>query len=150
MIFSRPVNRALTKFRPHTFRRYASTQLSLKPGVYFATQGTSIKEASALLTEKNIGCLIIAEEGKCVGLITERDILKAVGEAGDAYNPQTPVEHFMTPAHKLKTLTLDDNLAQSIDEMERYNIRHIPILQGDTIVAVESIRGIMGKVLVLL
>jgi CBS domain-containing protein len=48
----------------------------------------------------------------------------------------------MTPRSKLKTLTLDDNLAQSIDEMEKYNIRHIPILEGQTIVGVESIRGV--------
>merc|ERR550525_704210 len=66
------------------------------------------------MTEKNIGCLMITENNKVVGLITERDIIRVLGKQGEGYDPQTPVGSFMTPAEKLMTLKPSDTLQLSL------------------------------------
>jgi len=146
------LQRSVQRFTQRFGRRFVGSKarsLFVGEKVFRAPANMTVKEASYLMTSKNIGCLIIAaEDNTCLGLITERDVLKYVGAAGEAdYNPDIEVGSFMTDASKLVTLTLDDNLASAIVEMENRNIRHIPITEGSKIVGVESIRGAMRKII---
>ncbi|MFY9397087.1 MAG: CBS domain-containing protein, partial [Desulfomonilia bacterium] len=44
---------------------------------YTVTSGTSLEKAAAIIYEKNIGCLPVVEDGKIVGILTIKDILRA-------------------------------------------------------------------------
>jgi CBS domain-containing protein len=76
-------------------------------------------------------CLLICEDRKLVGIITERDILmKVLGKEAD---PDQEVDAFMTP--NPDTLTLEDTVSAALEMMERGGYRNIPLLGRDGEVA---------------
>ncbi len=77
------------------------------------------------LNQERIGCVLIAEEGRLVGVFTERDVLtKLVGQDIDV--DRTPVEELMT--HDPECLTLDDGIAYALNKMTIGGFRHIPLV----------------------
>merc|ERR1712079_654229 len=112
MGFRRQLVRVPRCFRQQT--RYAASRLGaqhlqLSQKVYHCDPTTTIEAASLRMTSENIGCLMVTENGKVVGLITERDVIRVVGKEG-GFEPSLTVGSFMTPAEKLFTLGPEDNL----------------------------------------
>jgi CBS domain-containing protein len=98
----------------------------------------SLTQAAAQMVERVVGAAIIFEGGRLAGILTERDIMKAVasGRAGE-----TRVEDWMT--RHPEVVHPEDTTDQAAALMIHGGFRHLPVLSGDDVVGIVSIRDLM-------
>ena len=76
----------------------------MNPKVVAVKPEATVKEAAEIMTKFDIGCLVVMDEDKIVGIITKTDVLKKVVAVGD--NPEeTTIENVMTK----KVITIEAN-----------------------------------------
>ena len=114
-----------------------STLLESKPKeVFTAKPSTSIDEAMDLLIKNKISCLpILEQDGKLVGIISDKDIFKKVHETKGNYHP-LKVDDVMSTNLIVGLPT--DTLEYIAGIMDKNWIRHIPIVEGDNMVGLVS------------
>lgn len=90
--------------------------------------GRPLREAVDFLAEHRIGLtLVIAKDGALAGVISERDVIRALYEHGnDALN--MPVDAYMT--RDVITCSDDDRAVDIAKIMTEHHIRHMPIVDG--------------------
>ena len=99
----------------------------------------SVEEAAKAMAQRNIGAVIIAEEGHLLGIFTERDLARRVVAVGR--DPKaTTLELVMTS--DLATVRPDDQDDRARDLMRRTGCRHLPVMDGEHIVGILSIRDL--------
>jgi CBS domain-containing protein len=84
-------------------------------------------DAARLMDEKNIGGLIVVENGKCVGLVTERDFLCLAAAGIDTRT--TPVKQHMTKP--VVTCSPSAKIVEAYVLMRKNRVRHLPVLEKD-------------------
>jgi CBS domain-containing protein len=105
-----------------------------------ARSDTSLLEISKTLAEKKIGAILIVDSGKLSGIISERDVIRALGEHGpDAL--QLPVQRVMTKA--VITCTETSIIEELMETMTKGRFRHIPVMEGDQLVGIVSIGDVV-------
>lgn len=87
--------------------------------------GTSLKNALVLLQKEEKNCLLVLENEKLVGILTERDILLKVTGKGYDLSIVT-VDEFMTESPEY--LSIEDPLAYALNKMHVGGFRHVPII----------------------
>jgi len=105
----------------------------------------SIKEAAIILQRRRIGSIVIVDdEDKCVGIVTERDIIRSI-----AHNMplETQISRIMT-ANPI-TVGLDSSIAEVKAIMVNHRIRHVPVVDSENkvvgiISARDLLEGLMG------
>ena len=105
-------------------------------GVIHLGPGSTVREAAELLSEKRIGCVPIIENGQVIGIVSERDVVRCVGQSGAAVLGE-PVSTVMTsPA-----VTIEPGLPvmSALSLMTRRRIRHLPVIDGGKMVGFVSI-----------
>jgi CBS domain-containing protein len=85
----------------------------------------SVSEAVAVMQRDPTGAVIIVDDGKIIGIFTERDLLKKC--AGDPDALAAPVNEYMT--HDPVVLRVTDSMAIALNKMGVGGFRHIPIIQ---------------------
>ncbi len=99
----------------------------------------SVEDAAKAMSARNIGAVIVAEEGHLLGIFTERDLVRRVVALG--LDPKTTrLDQVMTS--DLATIRPDDEQSRAIDLMRRTGCRHLPVMEGERIVGVVSIRDV--------
>jgi CBS domain-containing protein len=100
----------------------------------------SIKEATRLLVEYNIGALVVVNEARQpVGIISERDILRAAARRDDAF--ARPVSQVMTKDVVIG-LPQDDIISVAHTMTER-RFRHLPIVEKGELIGIISIGDVV-------
>jgi CBS domain-containing protein len=90
--------------------------------------GTTIGEAARIMKEHRVGCVLVEERGKLLGIFTERDILTKL--VGTGYDPaKVQVDGVMT--RNPETLTPDDPIAFALQRMSVGGFRHLPLVDRD-------------------
>jgi CBS domain-containing protein len=99
--------------------------LPLRPPA-LVERGASIRETVEAMKSKRLGCALICEKGKLVGLFTERDLLNKV--IGEPLTWSAPVDQVMTgnPAN----LSLDDSVITAMRLMQEGDYRNIPLVDN--------------------
>lgn len=98
----------------------------------------SLLDLADLLRLHNIGAvLVVDDDADLVGLISERDLVRAVSEFRDAAVTR-PVREAMT--RKVISCTPEDNVVETLAIMNEKRIRHMPVLQNGRPLAMISIR----------
>jgi len=102
---------------------------------------STVGEAATLMGEHAIGSVLICEGDRLSGILTERDIVRALSTTHDA--PQRPVIEWMTKDPSTTTPETDarDALAMMLDG----GFRHLPVTDGGKVVGMLSIRDVAGK-----
>ncbi|HXZ98343.1 MAG TPA: CBS domain-containing protein [Candidatus Acidoferrum sp.] len=85
---------------------------------------TNLVEAARLMTERGIGCVVITENGKPVGVLTEKDIMKKIVGGKNVF--QENVRTFMS--QPLISVPPDMPVVDALDLMKKKNIRRLPIV----------------------
>lgn len=87
-----------------------------------------LAEAVRLLARKRIGAVIArGEAGKLAGILSERDVVRALSEGADAALAR-PVSAYMTAS--VATCTEDDSVEDLMEMMTHGRFRHVPVLDG--------------------
>jgi predicted transcriptional regulator len=113
-------------------------------GTDVATIGSeaSIKRAADWLRAKNIGALVVAKDDAVLGIISERDIVRAFSQYGEAI-ASMPVKDIMT--HGLITVAPGDDLNGVMRLMTRRRVRHLPVLRNGKLVGIISIGDVVKR-----
>jgi len=96
------------------------------------TSNASYDDARAMMNEKHIGALMVVDGDAVQGIVTERDLLSKMGSA-------TSVEKLMTPKANLTTLVHGDTLQTAMKIFTEKRIRHLPVMNGETLEGIVSI-----------
>ena len=88
----------------------------------------SIRKAVELMNERGVGCVLAVEDGRLVGIFTERDVLTKVINMGRDIDT-TPVGEVMT--RDPECLTLDDGIGYALNLMSDGGFRHIPLIDAE-------------------
>lgn len=100
----------------------------------------SLRSAAERMWRQQTGSLIITERGQLTGIITERDVLRAVALGADP--DKTSVDDAMTA--EVFTVPPDTQLQDAAREMAARWIRHLPVVEGGHLLGVVSMRDITG------
>jgi CBS domain-containing protein len=99
------------------------SRLMPTPPLQLATSQT-VAEAVALLRKEQVGCVLICEMGKLVGIFTERDLMRRIVAAG---KPLTlPLVECMTPNPAV--VHAKESIWTAITRMESGGYRHLPVV----------------------
>lgn len=101
--------------------------------------GTSIREAAHVLDHYNIGALVVLDQGRLAGILSERDVIRRC-VAQDADPATTPVEAAMTADPE--TVAADAGLADAIARLSAGGFRHLPVIDAGHCIGILSIRDI--------
>jgi CBS domain-containing protein len=94
-----------------------------------------------LMVQHRIGCVVVAEGDRPVGIFSERDALRKINTEGPALAAR-PVSEFMTP--KPQTLVADAKIAFAVQRMDLGGYRHLPIVdEQGSLVGIISARDIL-------
>ena len=96
-------------------------------------ENSSIFEAAEIYKKNNIGCLLILKDSKCIGIITERDIIeRTICEKKDI--EKTKVKDIMST----DVFTIHDleKVEKAIEIMSKYNIKKLPVLHDNILVGI--------------
>ena len=104
--------------------------------IFSITPEATVFEAIELMANKNIGALLVLEEGKLVGLISERDYTRKVMLRGKR-SRETQVREIMSS--DLTVVHSREPVENCMRMMTDKRIRHLPVVDGETIRGVISI-----------
>lgn len=100
------------------------------------TADQTMRDVVALLAERRIGALPVMENGRVAGIFSERDVLYCLAKEGAAALDRPVREAMTAPAITVdRTTEIDGALAL----MTRRRIRHLPVLDGETLCGFISI-----------
>jgi CBS domain-containing protein len=101
-----------------------------------------VTEVAKRMVAKDVGAVLVFEEGAICGILTERDVLRAVA---DGLDDATLVRERMTA--NPETLDADDTTEHAAVLMIHGGFRHLPVVEQGEVVGVLSIRDLMRVVL---
>ncbi len=100
----------------------------------------TVAEAVALLREKQVGCLLVCQRDRLVGIFTERDLMRRIVAPGKPLT--TPLAECMTPDPTV--VGPKESIAAALQRMETGGYRHLPVVDGASRpVGVLSVKQIM-------
>jgi diguanylate cyclase (GGDEF)-like protein len=98
----------------------------------------SLREAAGRMTSHNVGALVVTDDGgKLVGIVSERDLARAIARYGDGVAART-VSEVMT--RSVITCSGGQGVADMLSLMKAHHIRHLPVLEGDRLIGMVSTR----------
>jgi CBS domain-containing protein len=119
--------------------------LSTKGNVIFSVApNTIVLKAIELMCEKNIGGLLIVENGKLVGIFTERDYARKLILKGKS-SKDTQIGDLMT-ANPF-TVSPDSSIEDCMKMMTGRKIRHLPVVENEKLVGMISIGDVVKHVI---
>ena len=102
-------------------------------------------EALQVLASYEVGALIVMDQGKLVGVMSERDYTRKVALLGKN-SRETKVSDIMT--REVITVTPQTRTHACMALMREKNIRHLPVVDGAKVIGMISIRDIMNDIIV--
>ncbi|MFQ3188162.1 MAG: CBS domain-containing protein [Gammaproteobacteria bacterium] len=112
--------------------------------IWSVSPDDSVHDAVALLVEKDIGALLVINQNKLVGVVSERDCTrKTLLNKLSAFD--TTVESIMTS--RVAYAKLSHTVNECMALMTEKRIRHLPIMDGDNIVCMISLGDLVKEVI---
>jgi CBS domain-containing protein len=100
----------------------------------------TLRQTAQLMSARRVGSAVVVDpDGAGVGIITERDILNAVGTGGDPDAERTSAHITWDVVYAGAAWTLED----AASAMVRGGFRHLVVLDGDEVLGIISVRDIL-------
>jgi CBS domain-containing protein len=114
------------------------------PAVWSIAPNATVFDAIELMADKNVGALPVVENGRLVGIISERDYTRKVILKGKS-SKETPVKDIMTL--ELVTAHPGDSVSECMHVMTDKRVRHLPVLEGTKMVGLISIGDLVRRII---
>ena len=109
-------------------------------GLIHTSPSVSVKDAMALMVDKKIHCLVVFEDEKMCGIISDRDYAHKIVAKG--LDPeQLSVGDIMTK--NVITISREATIADCMRIMSERHSRHLPVAEGDAVVGMISMSDVM-------
>ncbi len=112
--------------------------------VWSVSPDATVYDAVALMAEKNVGALLVVENGKLVGILSERDYTRKVMLRGKR-SRETQVREIMST--QLTTVDPKESVDECLRFMTEKRIRHLPVVKDGGICGVISIGDLVKHVI---
>ena len=105
----------------------------------FLDPQATARDAARVMHERRVAAVMVMEGGRLIGIVTERDLVfKVMAQAGDP-DTTTLVEIMTT---RPETLHPSDSVLDALDKMQAGRYRHLPVVDGERVCGMVSIRDI--------
>lgn len=107
--------------------------------VFTIAAGATLREAARQLTQRHIGALVVREPDGSLGLLSERDIVRAVAETAGALDQR--VSMYMTRV--VETCAESDSIESLMETMTNRRLRHLPVVEESRLCGLVSIGDVV-------
>ena len=114
------------------------------PEVFAIGPDAPVIDAIRLMAEKRIGAVVVMQEGRLVGILSERDYARKIVLQGRS-SKDTPVRDIMTG--DVISVGLNDTADRCMQLVTDKRIRHLPVLDGGNVLGVVSIGDLVKAVI---
>ena len=112
--------------------------------VWSISPDATVFEAIVMMTDKNIGALLVTEQGKLVGIVSERDYTRKVVIKGKA-SKTTAVREILS-SHVI-SVSPSHTVEECMRLMTDHHFRHLPVLDGEKVVGIISIGDLVNWII---
>jgi len=109
------------------------------PSAICVAPNAALNQAIESMRARRSACVLVCEDGRPTGILTERDILNKV--AGETIPSDAKLQDFITP--NPQTLSADQSLGDAIRMMDHGDYRHVPVVDAsgrvEGIISIENI-----------
>lgn len=117
--------------------------ISSKPDIYSVGPDDTVYDALKVMADRNIGAVIVIENGELAGILSERDYARKGILQGHA-SKDTPVRDLMTA--RVVSVPASWSVHHCMSIMTERHIRHLPVVDGGRLVGVISIGDVVRAV----
>ncbi len=112
--------------------------------VFHVAQDVMVFDGLKLLASHGVGAMVVLEQGKLVGIFSERDYTRKVALQGKN-SRETPISEIMT--RNVITVPPTAGTRVCMNLMSQHKIRHLPVVEGGKVLGLISIRDIMDDII---
>jgi len=112
--------------------------------VYSIFSNLTVYDALKVMGEKNIGAILIIDDNVLKGILSERDYARKI-VLKDKSSKETLVNEIMES--NVFTVKLSDNLEDCMQLMSEKRIRHLPVVEDETVVGIISISDVVKAII---
>jgi CBS domain-containing protein len=109
--------------------------------VVTADANQTIAEGASMMAFEEIGSVVVFEDGVFVGIVTERDLVRALADGADPDG--TGLRDYMT--RDPIVVEPDDDIEHAIEQMVAVEARHLPVVAGGEVVGMISARDLLAQ-----
>ena len=117
---------------------------SKRPSLISVVPDATVLEALKVMAEKEIGAVVVLQDGHLVGIFSERDYARKVVLQGKS-SKDTPVREIMT--EKVVCVRPEQTIEDCMGLMTDKRIRHLPVLEHKKVIGVISIGDVVKEML---
>jgi CBS domain-containing protein len=112
--------------------------------VWSVRPGDSVFDAIQIMAKKDVGALVVIENGRPVGIFTERDYARDVILKGKS-SPRTPVREIM--ASPIICAGPEQTIEECMAVMTEKRVRHLPVMHGERLVGIVSMGDLVKSII---
>ena len=112
----------------------------MSTGLVAVNPATMLFEAARVMSAAHVGSVLVMEGDTLAGIFTERDVLQAFQHARADPARVSPVSDWMT--RDPVTISPEASVGKALDRMLDGGFRHLPVVEGSTVVGVVSMRDL--------
>ena len=112
--------------------------------VFSVTENITVYDALKIMNEKNIGALLVMDDERLEGIISERDYARKIVLKGKS-SQETTVKEIMTK--EVITVLPEDDIEKCMGLMSGRHIRHLPVMKDDKVLGVISITDVVTAII---
>ncbi|WP_322507888.1 CBS domain-containing protein [Anaerolinea sp.] len=104
----------------------------------------TVFDALRMMADKDVGALVVMENDKVVGIISERDYARKIILHGKS-SKETLVREIMST--NLYTVHPDQTVEEAMEIMTNKRVRHLPVMEGETLLGMISIGDVVKNII---
>lgn len=112
--------------------------------IFSVLPSITVYEALGVMSEKNIGAILVIEDNILKGILSERDYARKIALKAKS-SKKTLVHEIMV--ENVLTVKPTDNLDYCMDLMYNKKVRHLPVLENDAVVGIISIGDVVKTIM---
>jgi CBS domain-containing protein len=119
-------------------------QNKIEQNIFTISPESTVLEAISLMADKGIGALVVTDQDKVVGILSERDYTRKV-ILMERTSKETTVSEIMTA--KVLTVTKSNSVEDCLNLMTDRHLRHLPVVENDKLIGLISIGDLVKVVM---